>query len=103
MNINIRAQYEYEHFKNLKNSNIYSFALYLLYYKYSFFNIFSTYKYNHPRYIRFSFEIIKILLNLLLSMIPVYYYSPYEKSSELLFESNYFTFNLNDFLKSFVF
>ena len=73
MNINIRAQYEYEHFKNLKNTNIYSFALYLLYYKYSFFNIFSIYKYNHPRYIRFFIEIIKILLNILISILLFYY------------------------------
>ena len=95
MNINIRAQYEYEHFKNLKNSNIYSFALYLLYYKYSFFNIFSTYKYNHPRYIRFFIEIIKILLNILISLLPFYY--------NIIMKKEIFNIELSYAFKSFIY
>ena len=81
MNMNMRAQYEYENYKNLRNSNRCLFALYLLYYKYSFFNIFSTYKYNHPRYIRFFIEVIKILLNLLISIIP-FYNKSFQKNDE---------------------
>ena len=73
MNATMRIQYEYDNFKNLNNSSKYLFALYLIYYKYSFFNIFSTYKYNHPRYIRFFMEIIKILLNILISTTPLYH------------------------------
>ena len=86
MNVNIRAQYEYENFKNLKNSNIYKFALYLIYYKYSFFNIMSIYKYNHPRYIRLIIEIIKILLNLLISIFPFYYSPFHKKEDQIIYE-----------------
>lgn len=85
MNTNMRTQYEYECFKDLNDSSKLLFALYLIYYKYSFFNVFSTYKYNHPRYIRFFIEIIKILLNLLISMIPLYY-RPFPKSDEYSIE-----------------
>ena len=67
-----RAKYEYENFKSLKEVNIFKFAFYLTYFKYSYFNIFSTYKYDHPRHIRFYIQIIKVLLNVLLSMIPFY-------------------------------
>ena len=92
MNDSLRAQYEYENYKDLKYSNKYLFALYLLYYKYSFFNIFSTYNYNHPRYIRFFIEIIKILLNFLLSIIPFYYKFPKEEFNNSNF-SFYYAFN----------
>ena len=105
MNINIRAQYEYEHFKNLKNSNIYLFALYLLYYKYSFINIFSTYKYNHPRYIRFFIEVIKILLNILISIFLFYYNIIIEneiKYIESLKKNNSF-FSISYAFKSFIY
>ena len=103
MNVNIRAQYEYENFKNLKNSSIIKFALYLIYYKYSFFNIIIIYKYNHPRYIRFIIEIIKILLNLLASIFP-FYYLPFHKKEDKYYEFkeqegklNYLYFSNNDF------
>ena len=88
MNVNLRAQYEYENFKNLKNSSIVKFALYLIYYKYSFFNIISIYKYNHPRYIRFIIEIIKILLNLLVSIFPFYYLPFHKKEGNKYYEFN---------------
>ena len=104
MNANIRTQYEYENFKNLRNSNIYKFALYLIYYKYSFFNIMSIYKYNHPRYIRFIIEIIKILLNLLVSIFPFYYLPFHKKEDQIIYEYkeqegkvNYLYSSNNDF------
>ena len=81
MDINMRALHEYDNFEKLKKSNKYLFALYLIYYKYSFFNVFSTYKYNHPRYIRFFIEMIKILLNILISIIP-FYYKIYQENEE---------------------
>ena len=60
---NIKVKYEYKSFRFLKNSNIFLFSLYLTYYKYSFLNIFSTYKFDHPRYIRFfNKNIIKLII-----------------------------------------
>ena len=105
MNITMRAQYEYENFQKLKDSSKCIFALYLLYYKYSFFNIFSTYKYNHPRYIRFFIEIIKILLNLLISLI-LFYYKPlkkYEAINELNYKNDNLFFSLNFAIRSFIY
>ena len=98
MNISMRAQYEYESFKDLIGSSKYLFALYLIYYKYSFFNIFSTYKYNHPRYIRFFMEIIKILLNILISIIPLYY-RPFKKNDEFISEFNSKSEEINNYPK----
>ena len=99
----VRVHTEYENFKKIRSSGKCLFALYILYYKYSFLNVFSTYKYYHPRYVRFSFEIIKVLLNLLFSIIPIYYYSYYENNSIFIFTSNNFIFSLKDSFKSFSF
>jgi hypothetical protein len=99
----VRFHTEYETFKKIRRAGKCLFALYILYYKYSFLNVFSTYKYFHPRYIRFSFEIIKALLNILFSIIPIYYYSSYENSSNFIFASNNFSFSLKDSFKSFFF
>jgi len=82
---NIKVKYEYKSFRFLKNSNILTFSLYLTYYKYSFLNIFSTYKFDHPRYIRFFIEILKILLNLLLSVYP-FYKTPFNEKNEIINE-----------------
>ena len=82
---NTKVKYEYKSFRFLKNSNILTFSLYLTYYKYSFLNIFSTYKFDHPRYIRFFIEIIKILLNLLLSVYP-FYKTPFNEKNEIINE-----------------
>lgn len=103
LNPSIRVQKEYDYFNRLRRSGKCIFALYILYFKYSFLNVFSTYKYNHPRYIRFYYEIIKILLNILLSLIPIYYFCPYEISSNYPYTSDYFTFNFFDSLKSFLY
>ena len=82
-NINKKVKYLYKFFKNLKDINIAKFSLYLLYYKYAFLNIFSTYKYDHPRHIRYFIEIIKILLNLIISASP-FYYKPFNRKNEII-------------------
>ena len=76
---NTKVKYEYK--------SIFRFSLYLTYYKYSFLNIFSTYKFDHPRYIRFFIEIIKILLNLLLSVFP-FYKTPFKEKKDIINERN---------------
>lgn len=83
--VNTKVKYEYKTFRFLKNSSVLTFSLYLTYYKYSFLNIFSTYKFDHPRYIRFFIEIIKILLNLLLSAYP-FYNTSFKEKKEIINE-----------------
>jgi hypothetical protein len=87
-----KVKYEYQYFINLKDTGVYSFALHLTYYKYSFFNIMSIYRFYHPRYIRFNIEIIKILLNLLLSIYP-YYNKHFEEKEKLINERNIYNTN----------
>ena len=84
---NFRVKYEYNSFKYLKYSHMHMFAFYLTYYKYYYLNIFSTYRFDHPRYIRFFIEIIKILLNLIFSIYP-YYNSPFKEKDDIMNERN---------------
>ena len=61
----------YKRYKRLKNTKIVGFAFYLFKYIHPILNIFTIYYYNHPRYIRFLIEIIKIQLYFLLSPKPI--------------------------------
>ena len=62
----------YQEYNNLKNSyinkNIFKFAFFLMKYTYPIFNIITIYNYDHPRYIRFFILLIKMMLNIFISM-----------------------------------
>lgn len=86
-NKNKKVKIEYKYFKDLKDTSISIFALHLTYYKYSFLNIMSMYSFDYPRFIRFNLEIVKILLNLLLSIYP-YYNQPFIEKNDIINERN---------------
>ena len=86
-NINKKVKFQYKSFSDLNNTNIPIFSLYLLYYKYSFLNIFSTYRQNHPRHTRYFIEVIKILLNLIFSVSP-FYNKPFKAKNDIINERN---------------
>ena len=64
-----RANQEYNNLRNSYiNKNIFKFAFFLMKYTYPIFNIFTIYNYDHPRYIRFFIVLIKMILNIFISM-----------------------------------
>ena len=64
-----RANQEYNNLRNSYiNKNIFKFAFFLMKYTYPIFNIITIYNYDHPRYIRFFIVLIKMLLNIFISM-----------------------------------
>ena len=62
-----KADYIYQKYKKIKNKKVLRFALQLAKYHHPIGNILTMYDFNHPRYIRFLIEIIKIQLYLLIS------------------------------------
>ena len=71
-----KANQEYQTLKNtFINRNTFLFALFLMKFTYPFFNIFTFYNYNHPRYIRLFIILIKIVLNLLISFLFYFIFS----------------------------
>ena len=63
-----RAKEEYQSLKYTSiNKNVISFSFFLMKYTYPILNIFTIYNYNHARYVRLLIELIKILLNYLIS------------------------------------
>ena len=71
-----KANQEYQTLKkSFINRNTILFALFLMKFTYPFFNIFSFYNYNHPRYIRLFIILIKIVLNLLISFLFYFIFS----------------------------
>ena len=65
-----RANQEYLALRNTYiNRNTFSFAWFLMKYTYPITNLFYFYNYDHPRYVRFFIILIKMLLNLLISIL----------------------------------
>jgi hypothetical protein len=63
---------EFKDMETLYQANSFQFAFYVTLYNYPFFGIFSLYRYDQPRYLRFWIEILSILLALTFSLVPYY-------------------------------
>lgn len=108
---NQRVKHEYNELKCLKNANVFKFAWYLTYFKFPFFNVFSFYNYDHPRYFRFFIQVFALLLSMFFSALP-YYKSKFERKEVFIDSRNVeqqsidihnFPYIFTDILSGFIF
>lgn len=84
---NQRVKHEYDELKCVKNAGIFKFAWYLTYFRFPFFNVFSFYNYNHPRYFRFFIQVFALLLSMFFSALP-YYKSNFDRKQVFMDSRN---------------